>query len=58
MLSDSRPNLRVLHPLPRVGEIAYDVDDNPKAYFIRQALNGLYTRQSIICEVLGIDVAN
>ncbi len=56
MLKNSRPNLRVLHPLPRVGEIATDVDDNPKAYFIQQAKNGLYTRQSIICEVLGLEV--
>lgn len=56
MLECSKDNLRVLHPLPRVGEIALDVDDSPKAYYIQQAQNGLYTRQSIICEVLGIDV--
>lgn len=56
MLEGSRDNLRVLHPLPRVGEIALDVDDSPKAYYVQQAQNGLYTRQSIICEVLGIDV--
>ncbi len=31
MLEHTRPNLRILHPLPRVNEIAYDVDDNPKA---------------------------
>ena len=31
MLENTRPNLRILHPLPRVNEIAYDVDDNPKA---------------------------
>lgn len=56
MLEGSKDNLRVLHPLPRVGEIAQDVDDNPKAYYVQQAQNGLYTRQSIICEVLGIEV--
>ena len=39
MLEKSKPNLRILHPLPRVGEIAQDVDDNPKAYFIQQARN-------------------
>ncbi|MDD4516120.1 aspartate carbamoyltransferase [Massilibacteroides sp.] len=54
MLDNSRDNLRILHPLPRVNEIAYDVDDNPKAYFIQQARNGLFTREAIICEVLGI----
>ncbi|MDR1331576.1 MAG: aspartate carbamoyltransferase [Tannerella sp.] len=57
MLENSRPNLRVLHPLPRVNEIAYDVDDNPKAYYIRQARNGLYTREAILCDVLGIEVS-
>ena len=56
MLAKSRENLRILHPLPRVNEIAYDVDDNPKAYYIQQAGNGLFARQAIICEVLGIDV--
>jgi aspartate carbamoyltransferase catalytic subunit len=56
MLANSKPNLRVLHPLPRVNEIAYDVDDNPKAYYFQQAKNGLFARQAIICKVLGIDV--
>ena len=49
-----RPNLRILHPLPRVNEIAYDVDDNPKAYYFQQAQNGLYAREAILCDVLGI----
>lgn len=56
MLANSKPNLRVLHPLPRVNEIAYDVDSNPKAYYFQQAKNGLFARQAIICKVLGIDV--
>ena len=56
MLDDSRDNLRILHPLPRVNEIAYDVDDNPKAYYFQQAQNGLYARQAIICKALGIDI--
>jgi len=56
MLANSKDNLKILHPLPRVNEIAYDVDDNPKAYYIQQAQNGLYTREAIICEVLGITV--
>ena len=54
MLEHTRPNLRILHPLPRVNEIAYDVDDNPKAYYFQQAQNGLYARQAILCDVLGI----
>jgi aspartate carbamoyltransferase catalytic subunit len=58
MLRHSKDNLRILHPLPRVTEIAYDVDDSPKAYFIQQARNGLFTRQAIICEVLNINSIN
>nr|WP_320038721.1 aspartate carbamoyltransferase [uncultured Bacteroides sp.] len=54
MLEKTRPNLRILHPLPRVNEIAYDVDDNEKAYYFQQARNGLFARQAIICDVLGI----
>jgi aspartate carbamoyltransferase catalytic subunit len=54
MLEGSKPNLRILHPLPRVNEIAYDVDDSPKAYYFQQAKNGLYARQAIICKHLGI----
>ena len=54
MLAQTRPNLRILHPLPRVNEIAYDVDDNPKAYYFEQARNGLYAREAILCKVLGI----
>ena len=55
MLETSRPNLRVLHPLPRVNEISTDVDDNPKAYYYEQARNGLFARQALICRALGID---
>lgn len=54
MLKGCKPNLRVLHPLPRVTEIAQDVDDTPQAYYFEQALNGLYTREAIICRALGI----
>ena len=56
MLDDSKENLRILHPLPRVNEIAYDVDANPKAYYFQQAKNGVYARQAIICKVLGIKI--
>ncbi len=56
MLDNSKDNLRILHPLPRVNEIDYDVDDNPKAYYFQQAQNGLYARQAIICKALGIEI--
>lgn len=52
MLSHSKPNLRILHPLPRVNEIDQDVDENPKAYYFQQAQNGLYVRQAIMSKVL------
>ncbi|MCQ2290300.1 MAG: aspartate carbamoyltransferase [Bacteroidales bacterium] len=55
MLANSKPNLKVLHPLPRITEIDQDVDDNPKAYFFQQAKNGLYARQAILCRALGIE---
>ncbi|KAA6326996.1 Aspartate carbamoyltransferase catalytic chain [termite gut metagenome] len=54
MLENTRSNLRILHPLPRVNEIAYDVDNNPKAYYFQQAKNGLFARQAILCDALGI----
>ena len=54
MLGSTKSNMKILHPLPRVNEIAYDVDDNPHAYYIQQAQNGLYAREAIICDVLGI----
>jgi aspartate carbamoyltransferase len=58
LLCLAKPNLKILHPLPRVQEIAQEVDDHPAAYYFRQALNGLYVRQSILSEVLGIEVKN
>jgi aspartate carbamoyltransferase catalytic subunit len=54
MLDRTKPNMRILHPLPRVNEIHTDVDANPKAYYFKQALNGVYTRQAILCSLLGI----
>jgi aspartate carbamoyltransferase catalytic subunit len=54
MLKSTKENMKILHPLPRVNEIAYDVDEDPHAYYIQQAQNGLYAREAIICDVLGI----
>ena len=54
MLKDTKENMKILHPMPRVNEIAQDVDSNPKAYYFEQALNGVYTRQAILCSLLGI----
>lgn len=58
MLGKARPNMKILHPLPRVNEIAYDVDTDPHAYYFEQARNGLYARQAIICDVLGLTIGD
>jgi aspartate carbamoyltransferase catalytic subunit len=54
MLDNTKANMRILHPLPRVNEINQDVDENPKAYYFEQALNGVYTRQAIMSAIFGI----
>ena len=54
MLSKARPNMKILHPLPRVNEIEYSIDENPHAYYFEQARNGLYARQALLCDALGI----
>ena len=53
MLDNTKDNMRILHPLPRVNEIATDVDANPKAYYFQQTENGVYTRMAIITYLLG-----
>ena len=52
MLEKSKPNLKIMHPLPRVNEIDQDVDASPKAYYFQQAQNGLYVRQAIMSKVI------
>ncbi len=56
MLKNAKENMKILHPLPRVNEIAYDVDANPHAYYIQQAGNGLYAREAIFSHVLDISI--
>lgn len=53
MLEGVKPNMKILHPLPRVSEIAQDVDETPYAYYFKQAENGLYVRMAIIACLLG-----
>ncbi len=53
MLAPAKKTLRVLHPLPRVNELATDVDTTPHAYYFEQAENGLYVRQALLGLVLG-----
>ena len=53
MLTGAKPNMKILHPLPRVNEISQDVDDTPFAYYFKQAENGMYIRMAIIAYLLG-----
>lgn len=55
MLINTKKNMRILHPLPRVNEIQQDVDENPKAYYFEQARNGVFTRQAIISYLLNLN---
>jgi aspartate carbamoyltransferase catalytic subunit len=54
MLAGCKPNMRVLHPLPRVNEITEDVDNTSQAYYFQQALNGVYVRQALLASILGV----
>lgn len=53
MLKDVKPGMKILHPLPRVNEIATDVDSTPYAYYFQQAGGGMYVRMAIISYLLG-----
>lgn len=54
-LAFAKPDLSILHPLPRVNEISVEVDDDPRACYFRQALNGKYVRMALIMDLLGLD---
>ena len=51
----AKPDMAVLHPLPRVNEIALSVDDDPRAAYFEQAGNGVYVRMALILTLLGLD---
>lgn len=53
MLGNVKPNMKILHPLPRITEIATDVDSTPYAYYFQQARNGMYVRMAVISYLLG-----
>ena len=54
----AKPDMYVLHPLPRVNEISVDVDDDPRAAYFKQVQNGVYVRMALILTLLGIDTSN
>lgn len=51
-LQNAKNNLTIMHPLPRVNEIATEVDDDPRAKYFEQALNGKYVRMALIMTLL------
>ena len=53
-LKKARPDLCVMHPLPRVNEISVAVDDDPRACYFKQVLNGKYMRMALILMLLGL----
>ncbi len=53
MLKEAKPHMKVMHPLPRVTEIALDVDHTPHAYYFQQARNGLFVRETLLAMILG-----
>ena len=54
MLHDCKPNMKILHPLPRVNEISEDVDITPQAFYFKQAENGVYVRQALLAAIAGV----
>ena len=54
-LAHAKKNLSVMHPLPRVNEISVAVDDDPRAAYFKQVLNGKYMRMALIMKLLNID---
>ena len=55
-LRTAKENLSILHPLPRVNEISVAIDDDPRACYFKQALNGKYMRMALILKLLGVEV--
>jgi len=54
MIENTKENMRIMHPLPRVNEIDSEIDGHRKAYYFTQALNGVFTRQAIISLIMGL----
>ncbi|MBR2155740.1 MAG: aspartate carbamoyltransferase [Clostridia bacterium] len=55
-IENAKEDLMILHPLPRVNEIAVEVDNDPRALYFEQAKNGMFVRMSLIMKLLGIEV--
>lgn len=54
LLNYSKPDLKIMHPLPRLDEIEYEIDETPNAIYFEQLANGVPVRQALLCKVLGV----
>ena len=54
-LENAKADLAVMHPLPRVNEISVAVDDDPRACYFKQVLNGKYIRMALILKLMGVE---
>ena len=54
-LTNAKPDMCILHPLPRVNEISVAVDDDPRACYFKQVLNGKFVRMALILKLLEVD---
>ena len=54
-LKSAKSDLAILHPLPRVNEIANEVDDDPRAWYFKQVKNGMFVRMALIMKLLGVE---
>ena len=52
----AKPDMMILHPLPRVNEISVEVDSDPRAAYFRQAQYGVYVRMALILKLLHLEV--
>jgi aspartate carbamoyltransferase catalytic subunit len=53
-LKDAKEKLMILHPLPRVNEISAEIDSDPRAFYFKQAKNGMYIRMALLMALLGV----
>ena len=55
-MKKAKEDMIVMHPLPRVNEIAVEVDNDPRAVYFKQAKYGMYVRMALISKLLGVDI--
>ncbi len=54
-LKNAKPDLSIMHPLPRVNEISVEIDDDPRACYFKQVLNGKYIRMALMMKLLEVE---